>query len=434
VTVAVRVEPARALRGVIVAPPDKSISHRAALFAAIATGDSRVHNFLTGDDCLSTLACLRGLGVEWALEQDEGGATLLVSGRGLDGLREPEDVLDCGNSGTTMRLLAGLLAGRQFLSVLTGDQSLRSRPMGRVAEPLRQKGALIWGRGGGSLAPLVIHGSELWASVSELEVASAQVKSALILAGLQSPGESMVVSPGPSRDHTERMLQAMGAELTFDEVSVTVSGLAGALAPLDLRVPGDISSVAPWLVAASAHGDAEVLVTGVGVNPTRTGLIDILRAMGARLELQEERTVAGEPVADILVQSAPLRGTTVDGSLVPRSIDELPVVALAACYAEGDTVIRGASELRVKESDRVATTVEALNSLGGNVEALDDGLVVSGPCPLRGGDADSRGDHRLAALLGVAGLLSREGVTVGGDEAVTVSYPGFWQDLEALRS
>jgi len=316
-----------------------------------------IENFLRGADCLATLTCLRRLGVEWRWRDD---GMLYIKGSGRDGLREPESVLDCRNSGTSIRLLAGLLSGQPYFSVLTGDKSLRSRPMSRVMEPLRQMGARISGREGDTKAPLAVHGGQLRGIHYEMPVASAQVKSALILAGLFADGETAVTEPAPTRDHTERMLSAMGADVQFGEgPRVTVKRLVRELSAISMRVPGDISSAAPWLVLGAAHPDAEIRITGVGVNPTRTGMLDILQMMGADVQLEEERRVGAEPVADIVVRSSQLRGVIVEGELVPRAIDELPLVALAACFADGETVIREAAELRVKESDRVRTTAHA---------------------------------------------------------------------------
>ncbi len=418
------------LRGEIVPPGDKSLSHRAAIFNAIADGAARIERFLPGDDCRGTLRCLQGLGAELrVLEERPDGLTLEVHGRGLDGLSEPSDVLDCGNSGTTMRLLAGLLAGRPFVSILTGDASLRRRPMGRLLGPLREAGAVCVGRAGETLAPFAIQGGTLRGMHHRLAVASAQVKSALVLAGLQADAETTVHEPGPSRDHTERMLSAMGAPVTAEGLCVRVRPLDHELSPCNLRIPGDFSSSAFWAVAAVLHPDAELRLRDVLVNPTRTGLLDALRAMGADVTLENERVQHGEPVADVMARSSRLRGIEVGGALVPRAIDELPLLALAACFAEGETVIRDAAELRAKESDRVASTVAELNRLGARLSELPDGVRVHPVAGLRGAAVDGHGDHRLAMLLAVAGLLAEGETTVRGAEAVAVSYPGFWDDL-----
>jgi 3-phosphoshikimate 1-carboxyvinyltransferase len=332
-----------------------------------------------------------------------------------------------------MRLLAGLLAPQPFFSVLTGDASLRSRPMARVVEPLAMMGARITGRDEGRLAPLAISGQKLRGVRYDMPVASAQVKSALLLAGLFAEGETVVEEPGPTRDHTERMLQAMGADVSFGEGPViSIRALSSDLAPLSMRVPGDISSAAPWMILAAAHPDAEVRLSGIGVNPTRTGIIDVLHMMGAEVELHEERMWGPEPVADIIIRSSNLHGVTVDGSLVPRVIDELPLIALAGCFAEGETLIREAGELVVKESNRIRTTVEELRRMGADIEPLPDGLRVSGRGSLTGAVVSSHGDHRLAMLLAVAGALATGETAVRNADSVAVSYPRFWEDLYRL--
>ncbi len=425
------VRPARRLRGVIEPPGDKSISHRSAILNALARGRAAVENFLRGADCLATLRCLRLLGVPWHWRED---GALVVDGVGLEGLQEPPAPLDCRNSGTTMRLLAGVLAGQPFFSVLTGDASLRSRPMGRIVVPLRQMGAQVWGRDGGELAPLAVLGRRPLRALSyRLPVASAQVKSCLLLAGLYAEGETRLWEPGPSRDHTERMLGAMGADLRAEDGWLSLRPVSG-LNPLSLRVPGDFSAAAFWLVAAAVHPDAEVRLVGVGVNPTRTGLLDVLRLMGADIRLCNETTCGGEPVADIVVRSSSLRGVEVDPDMVPRLVDEVPLLALAACFAQGETVVRGARELRVKESDRLWATARELGRLGADIEELDDGLCIRGGIRLRGCRVKSYGDHRLAMMLAVAGLLATGETEIGNAEAVLVSYPEFWRELERIAS
>ncbi len=421
------VRPARRLRGTIELPGDKSISHRAAILNAIAQGEAAVDNFQTGADCLATIRCLRALGVR--IESPAPGA-LRVRGAGRSGLREASAVLNAANSGTTLRLLAGLLAAQPFFSVLTGDASLRSRPMGRIVEPLLAMGARIQGRVGGTRPPLAIEGDRLRGVRHRLPVASAQVKSALTLAGLYAEGETVLEEPAPSRDHTERMLRAMGAAIVVGKGGLRVSPLTGDLSPLSLRVPGDISAAAFWMVAAAAHPDAELRLTSVGVNPSRSGIIDALRAMGARIAVEEERTWGCEPVADIVVRSSELRGTVIEGALIPRLIDEVPALAVAACLAEGETVIRDAGELRVKESDRIRATAGELRRLGAHIQELPDGMVIHGVGRLRGAACGSHGDHRLAMALAVAGLLAAGETTVRGAEAVSISYSSFWNDLD----
>ncbi|MGA2285505.1 MAG: 3-phosphoshikimate 1-carboxyvinyltransferase [Dehalococcoidia bacterium] len=423
----------RRFGGSLTVAPDKSISHRAAILNAIAAEPARVERFLPAADCLATLACLRCLGVEWSLtERRDGGSDLTIEGKGLAGLRESEDVLYAANSGTTLRLMAGLLAGRPFLSILTGDESLRSRPMARVVEPLRQMGAQVWAREGDTLAPLVIRGGRLRGIRYHSPVASAQVKSAVLLAGLQGEGETLFAEPAQSRDHTERLLRAMGVDLKDEGGMLRLRPLERELTPLSLSVPGDFSAAAFWLVAAVLHRNAEVTLRGVGVNPTRTGLLDVLREMGADLTLSDERMEGGEPVADLRARSSRLRGVVVDGATVVRLIDEVPVLAVAAALAEGRTVLRDLGELRIKESDRVGLTVRELRRMGASIQEEGDVLVIDGRESLKGATCDSHGDHRLAMALAVAGLVADGETVIENAEATEVSYPGFWRDLEAL--
>ncbi len=426
------VQPAKHLRGTIAVPGDKSISHRAAIFNALADGEAVIENFLPGDDCLSTLGVLRALGADCALD----GTTLRVRGRGL---REAGDVLDCGNSGTTIRLISGVLAGQPFLSVLSGDASLRVRPMARVIEPLRLMGAQIDGRDGGRLAPLTVRGGGLHGIRYRTPVASAQTKSALLLAGLFADGETVVEEPAPSRDHTERMLAAMGVRISGEGGAVRLDpGVAPR--PLSMRVPNDISAAAFWIIAAAVHPDAEIHLPGVGVNPTRTGVLDALRAMGADISIEEERIVGGEPVADIVARSSRLEGIEAGGDLLLRMIDEVPAFAVAAAFAHGKTVISDAAELRVKESDRIATTASQLRALGVKIEERGDGMAIEGGGAVTGGravadgDVRSFGDHRLAMALAIAALAGTGEVRIDGAEAVSVSYPGFWDDLARISA
>lgn len=416
--------PAR-VRASIAIPPDKSISHRSLIFNAIAEGSATIKGILDSEDVRSTARCLAALGVP--IDWPAGSSIARVTGQGLHGIFESDDVLDCGNSGTTMRLLMGLLAGHPLLSVLTGDASLRSRPMARVIHPLREMGATLYGRRGDMLAPVVIKGGRLRGIRYATPVASAQVKSAILLAGLYAETETTVIEPERSRDHTERLLDAMGASIRRVDRTVTVHP-AERLEAISLRVPGDISSAAPWMVLAACHPDAEVVLLGVNVNPTRTGIVDILRAMGANIELLEERATGGEPVADLVVRSSSLRGTTVSGDLVPRAIDELPLIALAATAADGVTVVRDATELRVKESDRVKAVVETLGRMGADIHEREDGFEVRGPTPLRGARLDAHGDHRIGMLAAIAGCLA-DGETIVLDDAVGVSYREFWEHL-----
>ena len=425
-----RFAPSGPLRGSLRPPADKSISHRAALIAAMGEGEAEIENYLDAADTRSTLAAVRALGAQvegLGTGRDE--LAVRLRGAGLRGARPAE--IDVGNAGTLLRLLPGWLAGQDGGSwTLDGDDSIRKRPVDRIAVPLREMGAKLSARED-RLPPLRIEGSELKGIEYELPVASAQVKSCLIFAGLSADGPTRIVEPLTTRDHTERMLSAAGAQIEREGDTVVIHP-AQRLEPQRFVVPADISSAAFFVVAALLVGGSEVVLEGVGVNPTRTGILTILARMGAAIEVENEREEGGEPIADLRVRPAELRGTEVGGAEVPLAIDELPLVALAACFAEGTTTIRDAEELRRKESDRVATVSAALNALGGEVEPTADGMVVTGSGGLRGGTIDSHGDHRIAMLGAVAGLASREGVEVHGMEAAAVSYPGFEADLGSL--
>lgn len=411
------------LRGAARPPGDKSISHRAVILGGLAVGDTTVHGLLEGEDVLCTVNAMRALGVP--IRQD-GDGVWHITGVGLAGLREPARVLDLGNSGTGLRLLAGVLASQPFLSILTGDASLCSRPMSRVVTPLTRMGATILGRDHGRLAPLVIQGTELVPIDYQSPVASAQVKSAILLAGLNTPGESSVTEPAQSRDHTERMLGAFGAEVTRAGATVRVYGWT-ELRGQTLRVPADLSAAAFPLVAAALTPGSEVTLRGVGVNPTRTGLLELLAAMGADLERSNEREEGGEPVADLRIRHAPLHGIAVPPELVPRTIDEFPIFTVAAALAQGETVISGAGELRVKESDRLSAMAVGLTALGAQVRETADGMVIQGrPHGLDGGvTVDSYTDHRVAMSLLVAGLRCRAPVAVTRCDNIATSFPGF---------
>ena len=428
-------QPARSLQGVVQVPGDKSISHRALLFGAIAEGTTRITGLLPAEDPLSTAACLRAMGV--TISAIETGQLVSVEGVGLDGLREPEDVLDCGNSGTTMRLMLGLLAGRAGCHfVLTGDGSLRRRPMQRVGGPLAQMGALISGRSGGNLAPLAIQGQQLRGATIRTPVASAQVKSALVLAALTATGDTTVIEPVQSRDHSERMLRAFGAQLSvggpgLTEVTVTPGA---SLRGQDVIVPGDISSAAFWLVAGAITPGADLTVQNVGLNPSRTGVLDVLEQMGARIELLNGREVAGEPVGDLRVTHGPLQAFTIGAELIPRLVDEIPVLAVAACYAEGVSRVSGAEELRVKETDRLAVMARQLGAMGARIEEFADGMTIQGGVTLHGAEVDSETDHRVAMSLAVAAQVAHGPTQLHRPEAAAVSYPGFWEDLERLQA
>ena len=417
-----------ALRGRGRVPGDKSISHRTLLLGALAEGDSHIAGFLPSRDTLATLECIRALGIE--VERHDA-TTLTIRGRGLRGLSAPAAPLDCARSGTTMRLLAGALAGQPFASTLSGDPQLLRRPMHRVVEPLRRMGAAIETTDGH--APLTIRGRPLQGLDYALPMPSAQVKSALLLAGLYAADPTTVRQPGPARDHTERMLAAMGAAVSTTGLSVNLHP-TGSLASLSLHIPGDLSSAAFPLVAAVLVPGSAITIEGVGINPTRTGLLEVLGAMGARVALQNERLVGKEPVADLAVRSAELAGVEIGGDTVVRMIDEFPILAVAATQARGITVVRDAAELRVKESDRIAAVVKELRALGARIEPLADGFVVEGPTPLRGGIVDSHNDHRLAMALAVAGLIAHRKVVVEKAGCVADSFPGFVAAMRQLTA
>ena len=413
------------LRGEITVPGDKSISHRALMFASLARGKSQISGLLQGEDCLATLGAFRSLGVQI---DSEDSTRLCVHGVGLAGLQEPADIIDCGNSGTTMRLMSGILAAQPFFSVLTGDQYLRKRPMRRVVEPLSRMGARIWGRDGNNRAPLAIVGGSLTPIEYHSAIASAQVKSAVLLAGMQTQGMTTVYEPHLSRDHTERMLRYFGVPLESFSGGARVCGPV-ELEGRDLVVPGDISSAAFFLVAGLIVPDSELLLKNVGVNPTRSGIIDILRQMGGSIELLNEREQCGEPVADLLVKTSQLRGIDIGGELVPRAIDEFPVVSVAATFAEGVTHIRDAAELRVKETDRIEAVCTSLNRLGGQAEPLEDGMRITGTGHLHGGHVDSCGDHRIAMSMAIASLRAATEVAIDDTACTETSFPGFWELL-----
>jgi len=425
----------RSLRGTVRVPGDKSISHRALLFGAIAEGRTRIEGLLPAEDPLSTAACLRAMGVE--VSPIEAGQPVLVQGVGLDGFREPEDVLDCGNSGTTMRLMLGLLAGRDGRHfILNGDASLRRRPMKRVGGPLAEMGATIAGRAGGNLAPLAIEGRALRGATIRTPVASAQVKSAILLAALTAEGPTTVIEPVQSRDHSERMLRAFGAQLSVGgsgatEVSVTPGA---SLQGQDVVVPGDISSAAFWLVAGAITPGADLTIENVGLNPSRTGVLDVLAQMGASIEVLNARDVAGEPVGDLRVTHGPLQAFMIGSELIPRLVDEIPVLAVAACCAAGVSRVSGAEELRVKETDRLAVMARQLGAMGARIEEVADGMSIQGGVNLHGAEVDSETDHRVAMSLAVAAQIASGITQVHRHEAAAVSYPGFWDDLERLQA
>ncbi len=422
------VRPAPSLGGECTVPGDKSISHRALLLASQAVGTSRIRGLSSGEDVRNTFRVLSSLGVSFS---PWGEAPLTVEGRGPEGWNEPDDILDFGNSGTGMRLMAGMLAASPFLSVLSGDRYLRRRPMRRVAEPLRQMGAAIDGREGGKYPPLTVRGGSLRGIRWHSPVSSAQVKSAILLAGLRAEGVTEVTEPSLSRDHTERMLAYLGVELEAEGTAVRLEG-GQSWKGLSLSVPGDPSSAAFPLAAALVVPGSEVTVRGVCTNPTRTGFIEILRQMGADLIVSGERQECGEPVADLTARSSRLQGIEVDPSLVPSAIDEFPLLSALALFAEGPTVFRGASELRVKESDRIAAMARELSRLGARVREFDDGMEVEGGPGPADAVCSSHGDHRVAMALAVAGCALPGRLTIEDTECVSTSFPGFWETLNGL--
>ena len=422
------------LVGRVKVPGDKSISHRSLLFGAIAEGTTTIDGLLPAEDPLSTAACLRSMGVTISPIQD--GEIVTVEGVGLDGLQEPTEILNCGNSGTTMRLMLGLLAGkagRHF--ILDGDDSLRRRPMRRVGQPLSSMGADVRGRSDGNLAPLAVQGQQLRGTVIGTPVASAQVKSAILLASLTADGATTVIEPAQSRDHSERMLKAFGADLQVGgemgrHISVRPGGV---LKGQDVVVPGDISSAAFWLVAGALIPGSDLIVENVGLNPTRTGILEVLDQMGAKIDVLNPRDVAGEPVGDLHVCHGPLKAFSINEDVMPRLVDEVPILSVAACFCDGESQITGASELRVKETDRLAVMARQLTAMGASIEEREDGMTIHGGHPLKGAVLDSETDHRVAMSLAVASMLAKGDSTLNRSEAAAVSYPTFWNDLARLR-
>ncbi len=420
------------LAGEIDLPGDKSISHRAIIFNSFARqGKTRISNFSPGQDCASTIRCLRTLGTKITRETAQESISLVISGNEAN-FQEASNVLNAGNSGTTMRLLSGLLASQPFLSVITGDASLRSRPMKRLVEPLRAMGADIQGRQENSFAPLAIRGGNLKGIEYALPIPSAQIKTAILLAGLFAHGETAVYEKIPSRDHTERMLKQMGIHLRQEDNWIYLNPPTSPPHPLPIHIPGDISSAAYFLVAGAIHPQSRITLRNCGINPTRTGILDVLTAMGAMIQIKNKRTEAGEPVADITIESSELKGIEIAGEIIPRLIDEIPVLAVAGCVAKGKTVIRNAGELRVKESDRITTVSRELSRMGARIEELPDGMIIYGGTSLYGAEVSSHFDHRLAMSLAIAGLIARGETIVNHAQATRISYPSFWDDLEKL--
>lgn len=422
-----RLTKAKSLHGEINIPGDKSISHRAVMFASLAEGTSEADNFLRGADCLSTISCFRKLGIE--IETAD--STVKIHGKGLDGLRAPSSVLDVGNSGTTARLISGILAAQAFDTTLTGDSSIQKRPMKRIIDPLGQMGASIDSIHGNGCAPLCIHGRQLHGIHYFSPVASAQVKSALLLAGLYAGGTTRITEPHLSRNHSEIMLRYFGAHVSSEGPCVSISPRP-RLEGRKITVPGDISSAAYFIAAGLLVPNSEILIKNVGVNPTRDGILRVVWEMGGNVTLLNENTASGEPSADILVSSSSLKGITIQGDIIPTLIDEIPIIAVLAAYADGVTTIRDAGELKVKESNRIDVMAENLSAMGADILPTQDGMVIQGGRPLHGAVIDSHLDHRIAMSFAVASLLADGDTEITGEECVGISYPGFYQDLEGL--
>lgn len=415
------------LKGEITIPGDKSISHRSVMFGSIAKGTTQISHFLQGADCLSTISCFQKMGVQIENKDD----TVIVHGSGLHGLKKPETTLDCGNSGTTTRLISGLLAAQNFDVTLTGDESIKKRPMKRIMEPLSMMGAHICSVDHNGCAPLFISRKKLHGIHYTSQVASAQIKSSILLAGLYAEGETKVTEPYVSRNHSEIMLKHFGADVKTEETTVSIQP-AKELYGSNIVVPGDISSAAFFLAAGLMIPGSEILIKNTGINPTRDGILHVCKDMGADITLVEVNTDSGEPTADILVRSSSLHGTTIGGALIPTLIDELPMIAAMACFAQGETIIKDAAELKVKESNRIEVMVRNLSAMGADVTETEDGMIIRGGRPLKGAVIDSRLDHRIAMTFAVTGLCSQGETEILGAECVNISYPGFFKDLKSL--
>jgi 3-phosphoshikimate 1-carboxyvinyltransferase len=419
---------AKRFKGEFTPTPDKSISHRAVIFSSLSKGESIIRNFLKAEDPMSTVNAFRALGVDIKEKGDD----VVVNGNGIYGLAESHNIIDCGNSGTTIRLISGVLAGNPFFSVLTGDESLRIRPMARVINPLQQMGAEIMARAGNKYPPLAIKGKKLQSIQYKMPVASAQVKSAILLAGLYADGETVIAEPAKSRDHTERMLPAFGASINVNGLNVRVKG-GTELKGTEVYVPGDFSSAAFFIVGALLIRDSDITITGVGMNPTRTGLLSVLREMGAEIEVNNMRSLSGEPVADIHCKGgAELKAVSINKEEIPALIDEFPILCVAATQANGTTTIRGAEELRVKESDRIRSMATELRKMGVAIEEFGDGLSIKGQNGLKGANIESYGDHRIAMAMAIAGLIADGETIIHGISSVNISFPGFFQIIRKL--
>lgn len=418
----------RGFKGEVTIPGDKSISHRAIMFGSLAEGTTIVENFLKGADCLSTIDCFRKLGVSI----EETGQQIRIQGKGLHGLTKPEGILDTGNSGTTTRLISGILSGQSFETTLTGDASIQKRPMGRIIEPLSQMGASIESVKGNGCAPLRIQGRPLHGIHYTTKVASAQVKSAILLAGLYADSPTSVTEPALSRNHSELMLGYFGADVQSSGTTATIQPNP-RLQGQKVCVPGDISSAAYFLAAGCITPDSEILIRNVGTNPTRNGMLKVMEMMGAELTIYPKKEQTGEPTADLLVKTSSLKGCTIEGSIIPTLIDELPMIAVMACFAEGTTIIKDAAELKVKESNRIDVMVENLSAMGAHITGTEDGMIIEGGYPLHGAVIDSHLDHRIAMSFAIAGLNADGETEICGAECVNISYPEFYRDLQVLE-
>ncbi|MBK3496729.1 3-phosphoshikimate 1-carboxyvinyltransferase [Viridibacillus sp. YIM B01967] len=417
------------LRGTITVPGDKSVSHRSIMFGGIAKGRTTVSGFLLGDDCLCTIDCFRKLGVHIELD----GTNVVIDSEGMAAWQEPTDILYTGNSGTTTRLMLGLMAGSNVHSVLNGDESIAKRPMKRVINPLREMGASISGRMDGQFTPLAIQGTKLQAIDYTMPVASAQVKSAILLGGINAEGTTIIREQEVSRDHTERMLRQFGAEITTDDGVVSFKG-GQQLTATHVAVPGDISSAAFFLVAGAIAENSEMTLENVGLNPTRTGIIDVLQEMNAKMTIAIDDETAAEPTGTITISTSNLQGTTIGGNVIPRLIDEIPILALLATQANGQTVIKDAEELKVKETDRITAVVNELKKLGANIEATDDGMIINGPTPLTGNSIRTYGDHRIGMMGAIAAIITEGAVELDDADCIAVSYPTFFEDVQVVRN
>jgi len=417
------------LKGEVTVPGDKSVSHRAVMFGSIASGTTEIHGFLQGADCLSTISCFSKMGIKIENNID----TVIVHGKGLNGLQAPNEILDCGNSGTTTRLISGILAPQPFTVNLTGDESIQQRPMGRIIEPLNEMGANIISEKGNDCAPLIINGTKLHGIHYYSKVASAQVKSAILLAGLYAEGETKVTEPALSRNHTELMLKYFGANIKSDKTTATISAVS-ELFGNKVVVPGDISSAAYFIVAGIIIPNSEILIKNVGINPTRDGIIQVCQNMGADISIINEQTNTAEPTADILVRTSSLKGCDIGGDIIPTLIDELPIIAVLACFANGKTTIRDAAELKVKESNRIEVMVKNLSAMGAKIYETDDGMVIEGGASLHGTVIDSHLDHRIAMSFAVAGLIADGTTEIIGADCVKISYPLFYEDLKSITN